>query len=100
MDKLSSAVSRFAGVVAKHAHKVTSMLGFEMIVQTEFDIDMKSKIASGVIAPVLLVACCCVATAQQVVKIGYAGPITGPVAQVGKDGENGVGRGKPGGEAV
>jgi len=28
--------------------------------------------------------------AQQVVKIGYAGPITGPVAQIGKDGENGV----------
>ena len=51
---------------------------------------MKLKIAVAIVAQVLLVAYCCTATAQQVVTIGYAGPITGPVAQVGKDGENGV----------
>jgi branched-chain amino acid transport system substrate-binding protein len=51
---------------------------------------MKLKIAVAIVAQVLLVAYCSTATAQQVVTIGYAGPITGPVAQVGKDGENGV----------
>lgn len=51
---------------------------------------MKTKIVAGVMVQVLLVACCTTVTAQQVVKIGYAGPMTGPVAQIGKDGENGV----------
>jgi branched-chain amino acid transport system substrate-binding protein len=51
---------------------------------------MKSKIVAVVIAQMLSAACCSTATAQQVVKIGYAGPMTGPVAQIGKDGENGV----------
>lgn len=51
---------------------------------------MKSKLIVGACAHVLALACCTAAMAQQVVKIGYAGPITGPVAQIGKDGENGV----------
>lgn len=51
---------------------------------------MKSKIVSGVVAQMLLLACCGAAMAQQAVKIGYAGPMTGPVAQIGKDSENGV----------
>ncbi|WP_193101375.1 branched-chain amino acid ABC transporter substrate-binding protein [Burkholderia sp. Z1] len=51
---------------------------------------MKAKIAGGAIAAILMFACCGTAMAQQVVKIGYAGPITGPVAQIGKDGESGV----------
>ncbi|MFL9863486.1 branched-chain amino acid ABC transporter substrate-binding protein [Paraburkholderia fungorum] len=50
---------------------------------------MISKFVLGTVVP-LLVTCCSVAMAQQMVKIGYAGPMTGPVAQIGKDGESGV----------
>ncbi|MCX4156676.1 MULTISPECIES: branched-chain amino acid ABC transporter substrate-binding protein [Paraburkholderia] len=51
---------------------------------------MKSNIVAGVIAQMLFIACGTTAAAQQVVKIGYAGPMTGPVSQIGKDGESGV----------
>ncbi|MGT2460188.1 branched-chain amino acid ABC transporter substrate-binding protein (plasmid) [Cupriavidus basilensis] len=45
------------------------------------------------LAPAVLIAALGVAQAQQttdVVKIAYAGPLSGPVAHVGKDAENGV----------
>lgn len=49
---------------------------------------MSRKVVS--VMALMMLGCCGAALAQEVVKIGYAGPITGPVAQIGKDSENGV----------
>ena len=47
------------------------------------------RIKSGLMSALLLVAMSH-AYAEEVVKIGYAGPLTGSVAHLGKDAENGV----------
>lgn len=69
---------------------LTALFFLEMMHYGDWGEFMKSELIVGACAHILALACCTAAMAQQVVKIGYAGPITGPVAQIGKDGENGV----------
>jgi branched-chain amino acid transport system substrate-binding protein len=72
-----------------HHHKIDSLIVEDKIMKTG-NLSFRLKtVAFGLAAAAMLALSAC-GSKDEAVKIGHAGPLTGPIAHLGKDNENGV----------